>query len=68
MSSTANTTKALRVAVVQMGFREGAILSNLQHATLLVEQAAGDGAKFELLVAANVTLDPSMKTHISPRG
>jgi N-carbamoylputrescine amidase len=49
MSVTSNTTKTLRVAAVQMGSREGAIQDNLEHATLLVDQAARDRAELVLL-------------------
>jgi N-carbamoylputrescine amidase len=49
MSSTNNTIRILRIAAVQMESREGAIFANLEHATLLVDRAARDGAEFVLL-------------------
>jgi N-carbamoylputrescine amidase len=49
MPSLSRTTKTIRVAAVQMGSQEGAVAANLEHATLLVEQAAREGAQLVLL-------------------
>jgi N-carbamoylputrescine amidase len=49
MESTNAAVKTLRIAAVQMGSREGAILANLEHSEILVEQAARDGAQLVLL-------------------
>ncbi|HUH97764.1 MAG TPA: carbon-nitrogen hydrolase family protein [Anaerolineales bacterium] len=39
----------MRIAAVQMGSQEGAVMANLAHAATLVERAARDGADFVLL-------------------
>jgi len=50
MSSTnKNDVRTIRIAAVQMGSQEGAIAANLEHATVLVEQAARAGAQLVLL-------------------
>ena len=49
MSPSNNPIMKLHVAAVQMGSQEGSILSNLQHATRLVEQAVREGATLVLL-------------------
>jgi N-carbamoylputrescine amidase len=49
MSAPNHRTEKIRVAAVQMGSQEGAIESNLKHATALVDQAARAGAQLILL-------------------
>ena len=49
MSPATNKTRMIRIAAVQMKSQEGEIMTNLEHATALVEQAARAGAQFVLL-------------------
>jgi N-carbamoylputrescine amidase len=49
MSSRNTNTRTLRIAAVQIGCREGAIITNLEHATLPVGQAVHEGAELVLL-------------------
>jgi len=49
MITNDNTTRTICAAAVQMASQEGAILANLEHATLLVDRAARAGAQLVLL-------------------